>query len=154
MSIGECSGSAERSQREGRANKALNIWGLNLFTPFDRNEEIWEATVIRLVALRGVSVGGVKDRGGVVACAYVGKLLVEAVNLLLPFAPQAGLLVAGGFEGGLEELLLSLQSLDPLDPCLGHLLTQEGLVFGLEVDSIVDQLLVTGSGGDGHVFVL
>jgi hypothetical protein len=124
-----------------------------LFTPFDTNEEIREATDIRFEALRGVRVGGIKDRGGVVACAYVGKLLVEAINLLLPLASHAGLLIAGGLEGGLKEGLFALQSLDPFDPGLGRLFTQEGTVLDFKVDPVGDQLLVARAGRDGLFFV-
>jgi hypothetical protein len=154
VSMYECVGSSDCSQRKGRANEALNVRGLNLFTPFDTNEEIREATVIRLVALRGVRVGGIKDRGGVVACAYVGKLLVEVVDLFLPVASQLALLVSDGLEGGLEKLLLSLETLHPFDPCLGCLLTQEGSVLVFEVEPMGVELQVPTAWGDGLIVVL
>jgi hypothetical protein len=136
VTIYERAGSSERAQGEGRANEALNIRGLNLFTPFDSNEEIREATVVRFVALRGVRVGGVKDRGGVVACAYVGKLLMEGIDLGLPVASQLGLLVSDCLESGFDELLLSLDLVSPLDACLGRLPTQEGSVLVLHVGPV------------------
>jgi hypothetical protein len=146
VSMYERVGSSDRSQGEGRANEPLNIRGLNLFTPFDTNEEIRETTVILFEARRGLSVGGVKDRGGVVACAYVGKLLVEGVDLGLPVASQLGLLVPDGLEGGLDALLLSLDLVGPLDSGFGRLLTQEGSVFVLHFEPMSVELEVAGPG--------
>jgi hypothetical protein len=125
-----------------------------LLAPFDTNEEIREATVIRFEALRGVRVGGVKDRGGVVACAYFGKLFVEAVDLFLPVASQLALLVADGLEGGLEEFLLPLESLHTFDAGLGRLFTQEGLILVLHVEPVAVELEVSGAWGDWFVVVL
>jgi hypothetical protein len=153
MSMYERIGSSDRSQCDGRANEPLDVWRLNLFTPFDTNEEIREATVVRLEALRGIRVGGVKDRGGVVACAYVGKLFVEAVDLFLPVTPQLGFLVSDGFKGGLDELLLSLDLVGPLDPGFGRLLTQEGSVLVLHVEPMAVELEVSRTWGDGFVVV-
>jgi hypothetical protein len=124
-----------------------------LFTPLDTNEEIREATVIRLVALRGDRARRIKDRGGVVACTYVGKLLVEGVDLGLPVASQLALLVPDCLKGSLDELLLSLELVSSGEPCLGRLLTQEGSVFVLQVEPVGIELEVSRAWGDGLVVV-
>ena len=91
--------------------------------------------------------------GGVVACSYVGKLLLERCHLLSPHPVGEGILGIGRVKGDLFLIRLALDLVSPFEGGLGHLLSQYGSEFGGEAVSQVFELRIAGNRGDGEIQV-
>ena len=73
--------------------EVLNKGGLNRLPVCSVDNEVGEAAIVSLIALGAFSVSDEGcECGGVVACSYVGKLLVEGFHLLMPHPLGEGLL--------------------------------------------------------------
>ena len=115
---------------------------------------------VRQTAVVGLVSGGTFSEsdefgecGGVVACSYVGKLLMEVCHLLSPHAVGKGVLGKGRVEGDLLAVCLSLELFDPLKGGLGHLLSQYGSEVRGEAVAEVGELRIAGDRGNGEIWV-
>ena len=107
------------------------------------DDEVGEATVIGLETLGAFSeLDESGERGGVMACSYVGKLLLERCHLLSPHPMGEGVSGGGCVKGGLFLVRLALDLVNPFEGGLGHLLSQYGSVFGGEAVPQVFELRI------------
>ena len=137
-----------------RPLKVFDEGGLNGLTIDGADDEVGEATVVVLVSCRTFSESDeLGECGGVVACSYVGKLLVEVCHLLAPHAMGEGVLGEGCIEGGLSFVRFALDLFDPFEGGLGHLLSQYGSEVGGEAIAEVRELRKAGDRGNGEIRV-
>ena len=115
------------------------------------DDEVGETAIVGFVPLRTFSESDeVGECWGVVACSYVGKLLMARGHLFSPHPMGEGVLGLGRVKicSSLIRLTLGL-----LKGCLGHLLSQYGSEFGGETVPKALELGVTGGGGNGEIRV-
>ena len=137
-----------------RAREVLDEGGLDGLTVDSADDEVGETTVVVLISRGTLSESDeLGECGGVVACSYVGKLLVEVRHLLAPHAMGKGVLGEGCVEGGLSLVRLGLDLLDPFESGLGHLLSQYGSEVGGEAVAEVCKLRIAGDRGNGEIWV-
>ena len=137
-----------------RPIEILDEGGLDGLTVDGTDDEVRESTVVGLVSFGALSESDeVGECGGVVACSYVGKLLVEVRHLLSPHAVSEGVLSEGRVKVGLFAVRLSLDLVDPFEGGLGHLLSQYGSEVGGEAIAEMCELRVTGDRGNGEIRV-
>ena len=118
------------------------------------DDEVGEAAIIGLETLGALSESEeAGERGGVMACSYVDKLLMERCHFLSPHPVGEGVLGIGRVEGGLFLIQLALDLVSPFEGGLGHLLSQYGLEFGGEAVSQVFELCIAGDWGNGEIRV-
>ena len=105
----------------------LDKGGLDGLPVDSADDEVGEAAVVGLEALGTFSESEEsRERGGVVACSYVGKLLVKECNFLSPHPMGEGVLGKGHIESGLLAVCFPLDLVNPFEGGLGHLLSQYG----------------------------
>ena len=137
-----------------RPVEILDEGGLNGLFVDGADDEVREAAVIGLEAFGAFSQSDeFCECGGVVACSYVGKLLVEECNLLSPHPMGEGVLGKGRIKGGLLAVRFALHLVNPFEGGLGHLLSQYGSEVGGEAVTEVRKLRIAGDGGDGEIRV-
>ena len=137
-----------------RARKVLDERGLDGLTVDGTDDEVGEATVVVLIPGRTFSESDeVGECGGVVACSYVGKLLVEVCHFLAPHAMGEGILGEGCVKGSLPSVRLALDLFNPFEGGLGHLLSQYGSEVGGETVAKVCELRIAGDRGNGEIWV-
>ena len=146
--------SSEGSGRVLRTREVLDEGGLDGLTIDGADDEVGEATVIVLVPCRTLSESDeLGECGGVVACSYVGKLLMEVRHFLAPHAVGEGVLGEGCVEGDLSLFRFTLGLLNLLEGGLGHLLSQYGSEVGGEAIAEVCELRIAGDRGNGEIWV-
>ena len=134
--------------------EVLDEGGLYGLSVNSTDNEVGEAAVIGLETLGALSESEEAcECGGVVACSYVSKLLLERCHLLSPHPVGKGVLGLGCVESGLLLVRLALNLVSPFEGSLGHLLSQYGLEFGGKAVSQVFELRIAGSWGDGEIRV-
>ena len=132
----------------------LDEGGLDGLSVDGADNEVGEAAVVGLEALGTFSESDEPGKcGGVVACSYVGKLLVEECDLLSPHPMGEGVLGKGRIEGGLLAVHFALDLVSPFEGSLGHLLSQYGSEVGGEAITELCELRIAGDGRDGEVWV-
>ena len=145
------------SQRAGRVLCPLKVFdegGLYRLSVNGTDDEVGETAVVGLETLRAFSKSDESGEcGGVVACSYVGKLLVEEFDFLSPHLVGEGVFGKGRIESGLLGICFALDLVNPLEGGLGHLLSQYSSEVGGEAITEVCKLRVARDGGDGEVWV-
>ena len=129
----------------------LNEGGLYGLPVDGANDKVGEAAVVGLKPLGALSESDESGEcGGVVACSYVGKSLLEGCHLLSPHPVGEGVLGFGGVEvcPPLVRLTLGL-----FEGGLGHLLSQYGSKLGGETIPKLLELGIAGGRGDGEIWV-
>ena len=134
---------SEGACRVLRPVEVLDKGGLDGLSVDGADDEVREATIIGLESLGTFSESDeCGESGGVVACSYVGKLLVEVGHLLSPHSVGKGVFGEGRIEGGLLVICLSLEFINPFEGGLGHLLSQYGSEVGGETITEVCELRI------------
>ena len=127
-----------------RPLEILDKGGLYHLTINGVDDEVGETTIVGLETFQAFSESDeCGECGGVVACSYVGKLLMEECNLLSPHSVGEGVLGKGRIEGGLFVIDVILNLVDPFEGGLGHLLSQYGSEVWGETITKLCELRVT-----------
>ena len=134
--------------------EVLDEGGLDGLAVDGTDDKVREAAVVSLISCGTFSESDeFSECGGVVACSYVGKLLVEVCHLFSPHAVGKGVLGEGCVESVLSTVCLPLNLFDPFEGGLGHLLSQYGSEVGGETVAKVCELRVAGVRGNGEIRV-